>query len=161
MISVYLIIVVIIIAGGFYHFRKRKVDEVIKYKLRSVVYNFDLEELLFIINQHRLKIGLKSVIAEATLTEIAKNHCDYMVLKKEPSHEGFSDRAFMALSLGFKNAIEVVSFGYATNEGLLKAYLRSPEHKKAIESPKVNYVGIGKVEDDENRSYNTIFFCLY
>ena len=157
------VLILVIIIALFYYLRinKKGVISFVAYETKEIINNFDLEELLFLINQHRLELGLDPVKSEASLTKISEEHCDYMVSQGKPSHDNFATRASSLLELGFKNAMEVVAYGYSTNKGLLNAYLRSPSHKKAIEYPGVNFIGISKRKDEKNKCYNAIVLSFY
>ena len=152
------VIILILVVALLYYLRINKKGSVnsVVYETKEIINNFDLEELLFLINQHRVELGLIPVESETSLTRISEEHCAYMVSQGKASHDNFPKRASEILELGFENVMEVVAYGYVTNKGLLNAYLRSPSHKKAIEFPKVNFIGISKIKDEKNKCYNVI-----
>lgn len=114
-------------------------------------------ELLRLINDHRINKAIQPVREELHLHEEAVNHAIYMQGQKKASHDNALARRKYFLNNGFKTYGEITSFGYTKPESLFKAYLKSENHKKIIENPSYNCVGIYTCFDG-GKMYNCVVF---
>lgn len=113
-------------------------------------------EMLQIINEHRMSIGLNTLIKEPGLpTYLAVYHCNYMIDRGVISHDGFADRARILKDWGAVAVAENVGFGYDSPEEVVNAWLESPEHRDVIDG---NYTvaGIGIREDSFGTNWITL-----
>lgn len=131
------------------------------YKPTEPNYNSDLHELRYIINLYRAQNNLQSVIPDTLLTELANSHTEYMFIKGKASHNNYPLRLREILKNNFKTTAELTSYGYTSNNTLFKAYLKSPDHKKKINSNNFNYIGISKKLDSNGKIFNTIIFASH
>jgi len=82
-----------------------------------------------------------------------------MVKKGIPSHDFFYVR-----SENLKNEVkaiavsENVGYGFSTAKTLVKAWLKSEEHRKNLENPNFTDMGISSKQDENGRSYFTNIF---
>lgn len=113
-------------------------------------YDFELLEL---INNERVAVGLNRLIPERLLTNLCEVHCNEMNKVKKISHDNFQSRFEASTSVYM---CENVAYNYSTANSLHHAYMGSEGHKKNILTPKVTHIGIYT----ENK-YNTCLFARY
>jgi len=117
------------------------------------------EELLFLINEHRLSINLNFVKPEKLARETMETHVDYMISVGHASHDNFPDRVHTLLVHQALTVGECVAYGYGTTKGTLNGYLNSVKgHKRIIEDPDFTHVGIRSKKDKTQRYYNGLLF---
>ena len=75
------------------------------------------------------------------------------------SHDNFESRAqALITNANAKKVSENVAYGYGTAQGVVNAWLNSPDHKKAIDDPKNTHFGISTECNSEGRNYFTQIF---
>jgi uncharacterized protein YkwD len=116
------------------------------------------EEFFILINEYRESIGIGSVETDELVRGLAYDHCKYMILNGEISHNNFNLRVVKLGEYNINKVGEIVAFGYGTSKGLLNGYLNSPEHRKIIERGEYTHVGIKSVKDKDGRYYNVAIF---
>jgi len=102
-------------------------------------------------NIYRYANGLKPIVCEKLLNELAQEHADYLnEHKPKYLHDGFGDRELLANAHAFAEVCEVRFISP------LNAYLNSPKHKQILDSQVYNYIGIG-----ESGDYQCVMFARY
>lgn len=87
-------------------------------------------EILELINNHRLSLGLSTLADLNIVKSVAHSHTDYMVDNDEVSHHNFFTRSdYLKSNAGAKKVSENVAFGYSSAESVVKAWIKSPSHK--------------------------------
>jgi len=106
-------------------------------------------ELLELINKHRDKLGLLPLKAERLTSEICEGAVDNAIKLNAISHDGFTARA-EATNTYFVS--EICAKGYNSPYSTFISYLASPEHRRSIENPIYEWIGV---------SYKTKYnYCL-
>lgn len=104
------------------------------------------QELMGLINDHRLEQGLSPLVKEDELSFIALKHSQNMAMKVVPfGHLGFSQRceeSRLVLS-GGNWCAENVAMGYDTPKSVFNGWMNSAGHRANIESSKATVTGIG------------------
>lgn len=115
-------------------------------------------EILSLVNDHRLSIGLSTIQADDSYaTAYAVEHTKYMISVEQINHDNFPYRTEALKYHGAENVGENVAYGYETAEAAVSAWLLSPGHKSVIEG---NYThsGFGIIKSAEGRNYFTQLF---
>ncbi len=115
-------------------------------------------EILSLVNDHRVSIGLNSIQADDSYASAyAVEHTKYMISVEQINHDNFPYRTEALKHHGAENVGENVAYGYETAEAAVSAWLLSPGHKSVIEG---NYThsGFGIVQSSEGRNYFTQLF---
>jgi uncharacterized protein YkwD len=119
----------------------------------------DIElQTMKLINDYRVSngLGLLEVINHVSFK--AEEHNNYMIEKNLASHDDFVNRSENIIkTLGAKKVDENVGYNYQSAEGVLNAWLNSPEHRKIIEGD-FNYFGISIRESPEGKKFYTNIF---
>jgi uncharacterized protein YkwD len=99
-------------------------------------------------NQQREAHGLKPLTIDVKLTRAADSHSADMLRRGYFAHDGPQGkwderiRGYVTRSL----IGEILSEGsgqYATPDGMIKAWMHSPEHRRVILTPELRLVGFG------------------
>jgi len=93
-------------------------------------------ELLNLINEFRISIGIKPLIAEKLACEVCENE---ITLNKFRGHKGIEERAKQSNA---KDYSEICTFGYTTPISIFNAYCGSKGHRETIEQGKYTHIGI-------------------
>lgn len=117
------------------------------------------QELLHIVNDHRVAIGAQPLELSAEAYDYANLHTDYMVSKGTISHDNFSSRASkLAAETNAKEIAENVAMDYPTAAAAFQGWLQSPNHKGTMEADYL-YTAISvKKGADGTLFYTQIFF---
>lgn len=113
-------------------------------------------EIIEIINNYRVSIGLNTLGLINKVSEEALSHNAYMVNQGKPSHDFFYLR-----SQNLKNSInaikvsENVGFGFTNAQSIVNAWLNSEEHKQNIINPEFTNFGISTKQDENGKNYFT------
>ena len=92
------------------------------------------QELLGIVNTHRLSLGYSELQYSAVAYEYANSHTDYMIAKGSISHDNFSARASNISSETNAQAVaENVAKDYDTAAKAFESWLASSSHRKTME----------------------------
>ena len=114
-------------------------------------------ELLELINDHRNTLGIGELQRLEEITYQAKLHTQHMAGANEVCHHNFGSRLkALKEQVGAKSMGENVGFGYRTSEALFHAWLKSPNHKKIIESAHTHF-GVSATQAQE-KTYVTLIF---
>lgn len=115
-------------------------------------------EILELINNHRLSLGLNTLTDMSLVKSVAFTHTDYMVDNDEVSHANFFERSnYLKQNAGAKSVSENVAYGYTSAESVVRAWLKSDGHKANIEGDYTNF-GLSAEENDEGKWYYTNIF---
>ncbi len=137
--------------------RERKPDLTIKLPLKTA-YSIIEYELGAVITNHRQDIGLNTLYFNDIISTVCKEQSINMASIFKASHtNAFLRRAKLAKALGIKSSKEVVAFGQGTAAGILKMWLKSPSHKKAIEGQWTKF-GLSIEPSILRRNYTTCIF---
>ncbi len=109
------------------------------------------EKLLSQINQYRVKNGLHPLSYDERLSNLAKNHSQYMCAKDDLNHDNFDKRYRQC---GRLICVENVGWDHPTPEAQFKAWKNSKGHNTNILNGKIKHAGISKVG-----AYVTFFAC--
>lgn len=118
---------------------------------------FELE-ILELINNHRLSVGLNPLQNMDLIKSQAFNHTDYMVENQKISHDYFFERSnFLKQNAGATRVSENVAYGFTTAQSLVSAWLKSESHKTNIEGDFTNF-DISAEKGSDNKWYYTNIF---
>jgi uncharacterized protein YkwD len=117
------------------------------------------QELMTIVNEHRVSIGSIPMEFSALAYDYANLHNDYMVSKGKISHDNFSARASkIAAETNAKEIAENVAMKYPTAAAAFQGWLESPNHKGTMEDD-YTYTAISvKKGPDGTLFYTQIFY---
>ncbi|WP_111307197.1 CAP domain-containing protein [Confluentibacter sediminis] len=119
--------------------------------------SFELE-ILELINDHRLSVGLNPLQNMDLIKSQAFSHTDYMVEAQEVSHDYFYDRSnFLKKNAGAVKVSENVAYGYTSAQSLVNAWLKSEGHKANIEGDFTNFDISAEKATDGKWYYTNIF----
>jgi uncharacterized protein YkwD len=107
----------------------------------NYTYNDSELELMQLINDYRVSIGLNALEKINHISYKCQEHNKYMIENNVVNHNDFVLRSDNIMKLlGAKNVGENVAYNYKTSDAALKAWLDSPGHKENIEG---NYTHFG------------------
>jgi len=135
----------------------------------SVSYNISAAEIkslqndiLKLVNQHRTKLGLKSLqMSDAATTEATKHSADMAKGRTGFGHSGFDERmSNLKKKLGPLHATgENVAYGKIGAQEVMDMWLNSAGHRKNIEG-NFSMMGIGIAQSRDGYLYFTQIFLL-
>ncbi|WP_298553433.1 CAP domain-containing protein [uncultured Algibacter sp.] len=115
-------------------------------------------EILELLNNHRLSLGLNPLEEMTIVKSVAHSHTDYMVDNDQVSHHNFFTRSdYLKSKAGAKKVSENVAFGYSSAEAVVRAWIRSEAHKENLEGDYTNF-DISAEKNAEGRWYFTNIF---
>lgn len=126
----------------------------------DVVYSSIESEILTLVNDHRISIGLSPLTPLNIISNVAVSHTEYMIEAGVISHDNFSSRSETLIkSAKAKIVGENVAYGYATAKGAVNGWLNSSAHKAIIENPSYTHFGIStEACKKTSRNYFTQIF---
>lgn len=131
-------------------------DSVIPVALNAVEVE---QELLQIVNEHRISLGSEPLQFNALAYDYANLHNDYMIAKGTISHDNFSSRASkIAAETNAKEIAENVAMDYPDAFEAFQGWLESPNHKGTMEADYTNTAISVKRSTDGTLFYTQIFF---
>ena len=133
--------------------KRAKVEEDIYIPSPCDIITSDESELVRLINEHRLSIGLGFVSTEKLACELCNDHVFYMENYKIVNHNG---EALRHKQSGAFRSGEICSGNIFSPRAILTAYLHSPTHKSIIEDTIFTHIGISI-----SNGYNCIMFANY
>lgn len=110
-------------------------------------------ELVRLINEYRLSIGLGFVSVEKLACELCDDHVQYMETYKVVNHDSSALRHIQ--SKAYRSG-EICSGNIFSPKAIFTAYLHSPTHKAIIVDPIFTHLGIST-----SNGYNCIIFTNY
>jgi uncharacterized protein YkwD len=115
-------------------------------------------QILELINNHRLSVGLNPLENMDLIKSQAYNHTEHMVIENEVSHDNFFERSnFLKANAGAKVVSENVAYGYTQAESVVNAWLKSESHKENIEGDFTNFDVSAEQNSEGNWFYTNIF----
>lgn len=114
-----------------------------------------------LVNNHRISLGLKSLILESGLSDVARAHSVNMALGKISfGHTGFSERCASArVIMGSGNLCgEIVANGQSTYQAAFNSWMNSSGHRSKIEEPRYTHTGFGYAKSNSGTYYWTQVF---
>mgnify|MGYP000751551518 CR=1 FL=1 len=115
-------------------------------------------EILELINNHRLSLGLNPLAEMDVIKSVAYSHTDYMVDNDEVSHHNFFTRSnYLKSNAGAEKVSENVAFGYSSAESVVRAWVKSEAHKENLEGDFTNF-DISAEKNEDGRWYYTNIF---
>jgi len=109
----------------------------------NVSYTEIEKDILTLVNEHRQNIGINPLSCLDNISGVADGHTDYMIETGILSHDNFNQRAEILMDIeGAKSVGENVAYGYNSAKGALEGWLKSDEHRKAIENTSYTHFGI-------------------
>ncbi len=117
-------------------------------------------EILGLINTHRIELGLNSLIKDSSYaTAYSVLHSKYMIETQSVNHNNFFKRSNGLKEKGAISVAENVAYGYSNAESVVNAWLNSDGHKEVIEG-EFTHLGFGVLKSDINNRiyYTTIFY---
>ena len=115
-------------------------------------------EILDLINNHRLSLGLNPLAEMNLVKSVAYSHTDYMVDNDEVSHHNFYSRSdYLKSNAGAERVSENVAFGYSSAESVVRAWIKSEAHKANLEGDYTNF-DVSAEKNSEGRWYYTNIF---
>ncbi len=115
-------------------------------------------EILELINNHRLSIGLNPLKSMTIIKSTAFSHTDYMVDTQTVSHANFFTRStYLKNNASAVNVSENVAYGFTSAQSVVGAWMRSEAHKKNIEGDFTDFE-ISAEKDENDKWYFTNIF---
>jgi uncharacterized protein YkwD len=115
-------------------------------------------EILELINNHRLSMGLTALSDMTMVKSVAFTHTDYMVDNNEVSHANFYKRSdYLKAKAGATKVSENVAYGYSSAESVVRAWLKSDGHRTNIEGDFTNF-DLAAEQNAEGKWYYTNIF---
>jgi uncharacterized protein YkwD len=108
-------------------------------------------ELLQLINQHRIQNGVRPLISDNKLKEIAKSHSRHMYSANRLSHDNFNERFFNS---GSKLCVENVGWNAVSAEHQFRLWKESVLHDANMLKKDIQRAGISIVGN-----FTTFFAC--
>jgi uncharacterized protein YkwD len=111
----------------------------------------DREVVSFVklVNAHRRSLGLSALVWDSRAAAVAKAHSRDMLNQHYFSHKSLDGRStwdrLAARGVTYSEAGENIAWGQGTGRDVLRAWLRSPGHRKNIERGSYTHHGVGKV----------------
>jgi uncharacterized protein YkwD len=115
-------------------------------------------EILELINNHRLSIGLNPLRNMDIIKSQEYSNTYYMVDQNEVSHDNFfSRKSYLTNNTGAKSVSENVAYGFTSAKSVVNAWLDSEGHKKNIEGNFTDF-DISAEKDVDGKWYYTNIF---
>ena len=110
------------------------------------------DELLALVNAHRVALGLNALISKDAITLAARAHSEQMSSDRFFSHRSPDGRTpgerLADAGVEWDRAGENIAAGYDTPEAVFNAWMESPTHRDAIEAIGWTHSGIGYAYDN-------------
>ena len=115
-------------------------------------------QILELINDHRLSLGLNTLSDMTVVKSVAFSHTDYMVINNEVSHANFYVRSdYLKANAGASRVSENVAYGYSSAQSVVNAWLKSDAHRAVIEGDFTNFDIAAEVNSEGKWYYTNIF----
>jgi len=115
-------------------------------------------EVLELINQHRISIGLNPLVDHTVVKAVAFTHTDYMIEVNDISHDNFYQRKeSLEVNAEAVSVSENVAYGFSSPESLVNAWLNSPSHRDTIEGNFTDF-DISAEQSENGKWYYTNIF---
>ncbi|WP_445957169.1 CAP domain-containing protein [Yeosuana sp.] len=115
-------------------------------------------QILELLNNHRLSIGLNPLENMDIIKSQAYSHTEYMVVTNEVNHNNFFERSnYLKTNAGAKVVSENVAYGYTKAETVVNAWLKSDGHRENIEGDFTDFDVSAEQNGDGDWYYTNIF----
>lgn len=115
-------------------------------------------QILELINNHRLGLGLNPLGQMDIIKSQAYSHTEYMVVNNEVNHDNFFERSnYLKANAGAKFVSENVAYGYTQAESVVNAWLKSDSHRENIEGDFTNFDVSAEQNTEGDWYYTNIF----
>ena len=129
-------------------------------KVENYTYSVSELEAMQLINEYRVSVGLNSLQKINHISFKSEEHDNYMITKKEPSHDGFVSRSENIMNvLGAKKVGENVAFNFVSPKSAVTAWLNSPGHKENIEGDFTHFGMAIREDPATGKKYYTNIFA--
>ncbi|WP_299533261.1 CAP domain-containing protein [Ulvibacterium sp.] len=116
------------------------------------------QELITVVNNHRISIGYAALQYSPIAHEYANKHNDYMIAQGDLSHDNFSARASgIAAEVNAEYVGENVAKDYDTASEAFQGWLNSTSHKKTMED-EFTHTAVSVKKDASGNFYFTQLF---
>lgn len=117
------------------------------------------QELLVIVNDHRISLGQSTLEFSDVAYEYANEHNDYMISLGDINHHNFSSRASKISSqIGAEYVAENVAKDYDSAVEAFQGWLNSTSHKKTMEGDFTHTAVSVKINASGDFYFTQIFF---
>lgn len=125
----------------------------------NYTYNDSELEVMQLINNYRLSIGLNKLEIVNHISFKSEEHDLYMIANNVVDHSGFVGRSENIVSvLGAKRVGENIAYNYKTSAAVVQAWLDSPGHKENIVGDYTHFGIAVKIHPETGRKYYTNIF---
>lgn len=115
-------------------------------------------EIVELINDYRLSMGLNSLNNMDIIKSQAYSHTGYMIEHDNVSHDNFYQRKnYLVSNVGADTVSENVAYGFTSAESLVNAWLNSDGHRANIEGDYTDF-DISAEQNSEGKWYYTNIF---
>ncbi|PNQ72378.1 CAP domain-containing protein [Hanstruepera neustonica] len=115
-------------------------------------------EIMELINDHRLSMGLNPLNNMNVIKAQAYSHTGYMIAQNNVSHDNFFQRkSYLVNNVGANRVSENVAYGYTSAQSVVNAWLNSDGHRENIEGNYTDF-DISAEQNEEGRWYYTNIF---
>lgn len=122
-----------------------------------------ISDLAWLINDHRARLGLPTLMAVDEISQQAASHADEMSYRGRTSHDGLSYRCLNSRrALGGGNVCsEIVAGGQMNSEAVMRSWMNSWSHRRSIEDPRFTRMGLGVAVSRSGRPFWAVIFLQY
>lgn len=150
---------ILILLSTIFSCSKEEMVEEISFEIAEYQYGEIDYEILELLNEYRISIGLQPVQLLDVASSVAFGHNEYMISEDEVSHNNFEQRCQqIRANVAATTISENLGYGYSSADSVVNAWLNSPGHKANIESAVFTHIGISSVKDYSNKFYYTNIF---
>ena len=115
-------------------------------------------EILELINEHRIGLGLNSLNSLSIVKSVAFTHTDYMVEVNNVNHDNFFQRKnSLVQNANAKVVSENVAYAYSTAQSVVNAWINSDSHRENIEGDYTDFEVSAEQNNDGKWYYTNIF----
>ena len=115
-------------------------------------------EILELINNHRINLGLAALNNHNTIKAVAYTHTDYMVEVDNVSHDNFFQRKNSLIQNADATRVsENVAYAFSSAESVVNAWLNSEGHRANIEGDFTDF-DVSAEKNNEGKWYFTNIF---
>ena len=115
-------------------------------------------EILELINEHRLGLGLNTLKSLNIVKSVAFTHTDYMVEVNNISHDNFYQRKnSLVQNANAKVVSENVAYAYSTAQSVVNAWINSDSHRENIEGDFTDFEVSAEQNKEGKWFYTNIF----
>lgn len=115
-------------------------------------------EILELINNHRINMGLSALNNHNTIKAVAYTHTDYMVEVDNVSHDNFFQRKNSLIQNASATKVsENVAYAFSSAESVVNAWINSDGHRANIEGDFTDF-DVSAEKNNEGKWYFTNIF---